>query len=221
MVHSPNNSDELHPNGRARSISERVVTRLKELGNRSFGAEATAPGVVMDPGGLAQAVEVEFNTVAEPHHVGGVVGNCVAGLGVQQNCQVASVEREPGNEACKEVSFEGDLIAPAWVWSDRLVVPASENGVELRIDSGAQGFSIGLGLGVIIDMGVVAGNFGGSVLHREKLVPCGRPSTILRANSAKFSRTAVDGPRTGLVYLRRLLRVAFGPGVFRSVNVAR
>ena len=174
----------------------------------------------MDPGaGLAQAVEVEFDAVAEPHDVGGVVGKRVAGLGVQQNCQVASVEREPGDEACKEVGFEGDLVAPARVRSDGLVVPATENGFELRVDSGAQGFSVGLGLRRHNRHGRGSRRFRRErSIMREKLVPCGRGSTMMRAKSAKFSRTAVDGPRTGLVYSRRLPRVAFGPGVFRSVN---
>src|SRR4051812_20745436 len=76
----------------------------------------------------------------------------IAALRVDQDVEAATVQHQPRHEAAEFLGCEGDLIHRDRMRSDRLVVPESEFGGELRGDYLTQRLGDGLCSRVVIDM---------------------------------------------------------------------
>ena len=92
-----------------------------------------------------------------------MVGDVVAGLGMQQNAEPVAIEHEPGQERRQHVARERDLEHRLRVRADELVMPAAER--RLRKGGGdARAQALGAlarGGRIVVDMGVIVPDDGG------------------------------------------------------------
>jgi hypothetical protein len=106
-------------------------------------------------GTVLENINVEVGARAEPGDVVGVVREIIAGVGVEKNSQAFPVDHEPRYEVIEHRRIEGNLITPARVRPDHLLVPAAHAHVEALFDSLTQPLRFITGFGVELDVRVV------------------------------------------------------------------
>src|SRR5579883_3510729 len=80
---------------------------------------------------------------------------------MDKDVEAGAVQHQPRQQVRQFLGGEGDLIHRPRMRADRLVVPSADPGLEALADRGAQPRRKRAGVGVIIDMRVIAGDAGG------------------------------------------------------------
>ena len=134
------------------------------IGPKAFAAATLAGGrwttrAPSTAAGSASRVEhpkIQVQFRPQPDGAVAVVLQVRTGLRVDEDHQIAAVQRQPGHQAAEEFRLEGHLIAPTGVRPDQEVAPAPHTHGKFALYGLAKPRSRLLALGIVIDMGVIA-----------------------------------------------------------------
>ena len=113
-------------------------------------------------------IEIQIEHAPHPERPVAVVFEILSGLGVHEHREPAAVEHQPSHDPVELIRRECDLVHRLGMRPDRLVAPAAELHREVGIERLAHRGGVGAARFVIVDMGVIASDFG-HVFHRLPL----------------------------------------------------
>ena len=123
-------------------------------------AAMTIPAAAVDGPPSAEHVEVQIQYAPHPQRAVAVVFEILPGLGMHEHRETAAVEHQPRHDRLELIARERDLVHRFRMRPDGLVSPSTEPDRETPVECLPHRGGIGTARLVVVDVGVVAVDFG-------------------------------------------------------------